>query len=392
MMKQTDTLNDTTRHECPAFPPHAFYQQWESGMKAYYLALHAFMNSCSGTLACDEQYTDIESITIPSEQFCSLVMELLHKTLKAYVQLAELDHVLQYCLVETHLHDLEKWQQLLTFPVDIMLRSTLKTCIRKVLRALPEQCQPVSLRQVRQLTDSWIAGSHLPADSLLGSLQGLHIMLHRHFLYLCKIQNKLMKRTPRHLLSLWHYRTHLLENSACAQKFNTLKKFRRKPASTEREDLFHDLVLNRINDVRLRAHVELNWNDVPALLSGLLQLTDTEMGVNIAICTVWQLSKIHGKPQPDAPCDLQPLQTPQAMELWETARQEGWVDDKLQPLMSANKATILANVMGTVLNITPLWIPFQKLWGIANMAKRHYETQSYDYYDTYYKMFSTKLK
>ena len=67
-----------------------------------------------------------------------------------------------------------------------------------------------------------------------------------------------------------------------------------------------------------------------------------------------------------------PLDTPEAMRLWNIARAHGWVDGRRLPtgtLSSKAKQSLLASVMSSTLRITPKYEPFERLWGVSGLMK-----------------------
>ncbi|MBO4663771.1 MAG: hypothetical protein J5663_05095 [Bacteroidaceae bacterium] len=87
-----------------------------------------------------------------------------------------------------------------------------------------------------------------------------------------------------------------------------------------------------------------------------------------------------------------PLRTEEAMHLWQVAREHGWVDDNLQPLVSQNKAAILASVMADVLRLSPRWRYFEELWGNHDWANKLSAAQNCKYYPDTLKEYAEYLK
>ena len=75
-----------------------------------------------------------------------------------------------------------------------------------------------------------------------------------------------------------------------------------------------------------------------------------------------------------------PLRSEDAMRLWAIAKEHGWVDDNLQPLISMNKAAILASVMADVLGLSPRWKAFEELWGVKDLPNCLCKAQLSKYY------------
>ena len=69
------------------------------------------------------------------------------------------------------------------------------------------------------------------------------------------------------------------------------------------------------------------------------------------------------------------LRSEEANELWAVAKQEGWVDEDLQPKgLSRPDAALLAARMAKVLGIEG-WVPFEQLWHRQNMRQDYAKTQ-----------------
>ena len=61
------------------------------------------------------------------------------------------------------------------------------------------------------------------------------------------------------------------------------------------------------------------------------------------------------------------LATTKALELWQKAMDEEWVDEKFQPKVSRTKAALMADRMATILNIKQKWKTFEVFWHRSNM-------------------------
>lgn len=79
------------------------------------------------------------------------------------------------------------------------------------------------------------------------------------------------------------------------------------------------------------------------------------------------------------------LFSPEAMRLWDIAKQKGWVDRNLKPLISDNKAAVLADVMADCLHMSPKWRPFEELWGIDELSSKRYKAVNQRYFPDLYK-------
>ncbi len=87
-----------------------------------------------------------------------------------------------------------------------------------------------------------------------------------------------------------------------------------------------------------------------------------------------------------------PLRTEDAMRLWAIAKEHGWVDEGLQPLISMNRAAILASVMADALGLSPRWKAFEELWGVKDLATKLSMAQNCRYYVDALKEYSKYLK
>lgn len=84
------------------------------------------------------------------------------------------------------------------------------------------------------------------------------------------------------------------------------------------------------------------------------------------------------------------LSSEEADELWEIAKEEGWVDEDLQPKgLSRPDAALLAARMAKVLGIEG-WVPFEQLWHRQNMRQDYAKTQ-YRKNDDFENMLKKKL-
>ena len=86
------------------------------------------------------------------------------------------------------------------------------------------------------------------------------------------------------------------------------------------------------------------------------------------------------------------LRSPDAMRLWAVAKAQGWVDEDLQPLVSMNKAAILASVMADALGLSPRWKAFEELWGKYDWANKLTAAMNCKYYPDTLKEYAERLK
>lgn len=75
-----------------------------------------------------------------------------------------------------------------------------------------------------------------------------------------------------------------------------------------------------------------------------------------------------------------PLATPEACAIWERAKARGWVDEDLHPRVSIKRASVLAAIMSERLGLTPLWEPFEQLWGVDMLRIAYSQAQLRRYY------------
>ena len=86
------------------------------------------------------------------------------------------------------------------------------------------------------------------------------------------------------------------------------------------------------------------------------------------------------------------LKTEEANDLWEIAKEEGWVDENLQPKgLSRPDAALLAARMAKVLGIEG-WVPFEQLWHRQNMRQDYNKSQYNQKTDEFEKKLKRKLK
>ena len=88
----------------------------------------------------------------------------------------------------------------------------------------------------------------------------------------------------------------------------------------------------------------------------------------------------------------EPLGTPEAMVLWQKARQAGYVDDNCQPLISRTQSALLADAMARALGIQKKWKPFEALWNRRYMRNDYdlalSQQQSLDFQDELKRVFA----
>ena len=86
------------------------------------------------------------------------------------------------------------------------------------------------------------------------------------------------------------------------------------------------------------------------------------------------------------------LRTQEANDLWEIAKEEGWVGENLQPTgLSRPDAALLAARIGKVLGIEG-WKPFERLWHRQNMRQDYSKSQYNQKTDDFEKKLKRKLQ
>lgn len=92
-----------------------------------------------------------------------------------------------------------------------------------------------------------------------------------------------------------------------------------------------------------------------------------------------------GKPRAARPASAAAaavLDTPDARRLWEKAQAAGWVDAERQPTSRLSEKVakaMFANVMVNMLNIpSPVYEPFEALWGETDLGRSYASGNSYD--------------
>ena len=85
------------------------------------------------------------------------------------------------------------------------------------------------------------------------------------------------------------------------------------------------------------------------------------------------------RPLPDV------LATPEAMELWEVAQREGWVDERYQPKPSLPrwKRAVLANIMGEMAGIRNKWKVLEAFWQMTYLRQEYQEAKRNDGFYTF---------
>lgn len=85
------------------------------------------------------------------------------------------------------------------------------------------------------------------------------------------------------------------------------------------------------------------------------------------------------------------LCTQEANELWEIAKQEGWVDEDLQPTVSRTEAAILADILLEKMGKEHEWTLFEKMWNRKNMRNDWQAALELKKYDEVHERMKKKL-
>lgn len=87
-----------------------------------------------------------------------------------------------------------------------------------------------------------------------------------------------------------------------------------------------------------------------------------------------------------------PLSSDKAMAIWKIAQKHHLVDKQNKPLISQQRAAILALVIAQKLDLNPKWTYLEKLWGFNDLATLHSKAQERKYYSSVYKEYSNLLR
>lgn len=90
------------------------------------------------------------------------------------------------------------------------------------------------------------------------------------------------------------------------------------------------------------------------------------------------------------------LFTPEAMEIWKKLQDAGYINSEYKTIitkeMTENKFTVIASIMGDILNLPNRWKPFETLWEFKNMSVKFNNAVKADYYPGFYKDMKELLK
>ena len=78
------------------------------------------------------------------------------------------------------------------------------------------------------------------------------------------------------------------------------------------------------------------------------------------------------------------LATDRAMQLWESAREAGWVDEHFQPLLSRTLSAVLADRMASKLGLRNKWKVFEAFWKRNNMRTDYNDALDQKQYGEFY--------
>lgn len=85
------------------------------------------------------------------------------------------------------------------------------------------------------------------------------------------------------------------------------------------------------------------------------------------------------------------LQSPEAMHLFDIAKDKKWIDESLQPIISQKKAAILASVISDELKLEPRWPALEKLWKMEDLSTKLSKAQGNKYYSEFLKEIEMSL-
>lgn len=129
------------------------------------------------------------------------------------------------------------------------------------------------------------------------------------------------------------------------------------------------------------------FGDIGDVLSEMwddMDLTESKLQLNVIGMLTEEWIKAYGGQKGVE--EVSVLRTERANELWEIAKEHGWVDDNLMPMLDSDgKVAILAKVMATVLELSPQWQPFEELWNKKDLSVKFSKAKDYSYYPSLYK-------
>lgn len=155
-----------------------------------------------------------------------------------------------------------------------------------------------------------------------------------------------------------------------------------------------DRPLNRLyNYLTTKLTEKMEENKQQMILEALKEMNINSSNVQIIMGDGTQnVYAENKKNKTAASTEVPALDTSEAWKLWHIAQEHGWVDENRQPTISQPRAAILASVMGSILNIQPLWTSFDELWNFkTDVASLHTHAMGRSYYPKDYKAFNRAL-
>lgn len=168
------------------------------------------------------------------------------------------------------------------------------------------------------------------------------------------------------------------------QKAKLEKEFAENPENARKN--LKELVQDSLTNGDLRYYWKIGHEIEPVLckLWDEIDLTSSKLERNVIgmLAEQWLEAYDGQKVVADTPV----LRTERANELWEIAKENGWVDDNLMPKLSDGKAAILASVMAAVLDLpAPIWAQFENFWNKKRLSVSLSKAKNCNYYSSLYK-------
>lgn len=175
------------------------------------------------------------------------------------------------------------------------------------------------------------------------------------------------------------------------QKENLEKAFAENPVAARKE--FAESVKRCMTNADVSGYWDI-LHDIEEVLSEMwddMDLTESKLKLNVIGMLTEEWMNAYGGQKTVA--DTPVLRTERANELWEIAKEQGWVDDNLMPKISDGKAAILASVMAEVLQLpAPMWSQFENLWNKKKLSVALSKARDCNYYSSLYKEMERALR
>lgn len=376
----------TFKTPCPLLPPEGYAENWEKEMEDFHQSLLNYLQNLASTpgLQTDTPY------------FWSAVMALLGNSIRATREQRKFIRLVSDNLIETHTSKVNLWIGRMEFLIEELILPLLKRFVQTTLRKRGQKRLSYPLQSIRRLTEDWISGKSTPEEDHLRTLVGLPIVLYRFMSELKGLHKALTCRTTQEKNARCRIRQEMLKNCSCTKYEKvTLGDFTKKKLTEERYEELRERIIGDIPETerQIRMDVESCYADEDQLFPLLLQHASAEGLLNAGLCSAVLLKELDKEyqTQQNKPQEKGELFTPEAQKLWEICRQNGWVDENLQPKMSVNKIVILASIMADILELKYRWQPFEELWNKKSLASVYSNSQLRNYYDTCYKKFLKAL-